>query len=200
MSVVLQVAEMRGFSNENELEQAVAQPHPVGYIYPTGQPPRRTLLTAARRLFSAGQEHESWAMLMEWAARAIVLTGKSSRSKGQVGERELHKALSDELGFVVTRNRDQAHKGGADGLGVPGFALEIKRTEKLAKPAWWRQATRQAQEVGAEPLVFFRRSREPWQALIATADGGFRNATFEQAVFHLREKLSRLFGIYGSEK
>lgn len=120
----------------------------------------------------------------------------NSREKGRRAEIALHKALSDELGFVVTRNRDQAHKGGADGLGVPGFALEIKRTEKLAKPAWWRQATRQAQEVGAEPLVFFRRSREPWQALIATADGWFRDATFEQAVYHLREKLQRLHAIY----
>lgn len=120
----------------------------------------------------------------------------SQRRKGQAGERELFRKLSDELGFVVRRNVDQARNGGADSIELPGFSPECKRHETLAKPSWWRQAVKQGREAGTEPIVFYRRSREPWQALIATADGGYRDATFEQAIFHIREKLQRLHAIY----
>jgi hypothetical protein len=117
------------------------------------------------------------------------MSGARSRNKGQVGERELCKLLSDELGVLVTRNVDQARKGGADCLELQGFTVEIKRQERLARPTWWAQAVRQAEAHGTgEPIVFYRRSREPWQALIRTVDGGYREATWEQAVFHVREK------------
>jgi Holliday junction resolvase len=119
----------------------------------------------------------------------------SSRRKGQVGERELFRLLSDELGFVVRRNVDQARAGGADCIDLPGFAPECKRREKLALPAWWRQAVKQGQEAGTEPIVFFRRSREPWRALIRTVDGGYRLAEWAAAVMHIREKLARLYGV-----
>lgn len=119
------------------------------------------------------------------------MSGRRSRTKGQVGERELCAKLSAELGFVVKRNVDQAREGGADCLELPGFAMEVKRRETLARPTWWAQAVEQGEKVRAEPIVFFRRNREPWQALIRTVDGGYRDATFEQAVFHIREKLAR---------
>lgn len=119
----------------------------------------------------------------------------SQRLKGQRAEREVFKLLSEELGFVVTRNVDQARKGGADCIDLPGFSPEVKRCERLAKPAWWRQAVRQGEKLQAEPIVFYRRSREPWQALIRTADGGYRDASWEQAVYHVREKLAYM-GIY----
>lgn len=116
--------------------------------------------------------------------------GRMSREKGRKGEIELCKLLSAELGVTLQRNRDQAANGGADCLQLRGFAIECKRTERLARPTWWAQATEQGQKATAEPLVFYRRSREPWQALIRTADGGYRDATFEQAVYHIREKWS----------
>lgn len=116
--------------------------------------------------------------------------GRMSREKGRRAEIELCKLLSAELGQGITRNVDQARKGGADCLQVQGFAIQIKRQEKLARPAWWAQTVQEAQVAGAEPLCFYRRSHEPWQALIRTADGGYREATFEQAVYHIREKWS----------
>jgi hypothetical protein len=118
------------------------------------------------------------------------MSGRMSREKGRRAEIELHKLLSEELGFVVTRNRDQAHKGGADGLDVPGFALECKRHETLALPAWWRQSVKQGESIQREPICFFRKSREPWRALIRTVDGGYRVAEWEAAVMHIREKLA----------
>lgn len=120
----------------------------------------------------------------------------SQRRKGAAAERELCKLLADELGIEVRRNVDQARAGGADCLQVPGFAIECKRHERLSRPAWWAQAVEQGRKAGAEPLLFYRRSREPWQALIRTADGGYREATWDQAMAHVRDKLARLFGIY----
>jgi Holliday junction resolvase len=113
-----------------------------------------------------------------------------SRTKGAAAERELCKLLSEELGVTVQRNVDQARNGGADCLELQGFAIECKRHERLSRPTWWAQAVEQGEKVKAEPLVFYRRSREPWQALIRTVDGGYREATWEQAMTHVREKWS----------
>lgn len=122
--------------------------------------------------------------------------GRMQRTKGAAGERELCKHLSDELGITVQRNVDQARNGGADCLQLPGFAVECKRAQALRRPTWWAQAVEQGGKAGAEPIVFYRRNREPWQALIRTADGGFRCATWDEAMLHVRDKLARLYGIY----
>jgi hypothetical protein len=123
----------------------------------------------------------------------------SQRRKGQRGELELFALLSDELGFVVRRNVDQARVGGADCIELPGFAPEVKRHERLALPAWWRQAVKQGQAMQAEPIVFFRQSRQPWQAMLRALDGGYRVVSWEAAVLHVREKLARLYAIYPKE-
>jgi hypothetical protein len=123
----------------------------------------------------------------------------SQRRKGQRGELELFALLSDELGFVVRRNVDQARVGGADCIELPGFAPEVKRHERLALPAWWRQAVKQGQAMRAEPIVFFRQSRQPWQAMLRALDGGYRVVSWEAAVLHVREKLARLYAIYPKE-
>lgn len=115
---------------------------------------------------------------------------RMSREKGRRAEIELCKLLSADLGVTVARNVDQARAGGADCLQLQGFAIECKRRETLSKPSWWAQAVEQGQKAGAEPLVFYRRSREPWQALIRTVDGGYREATWDQAMAHVREKWS----------
>lgn len=120
----------------------------------------------------------------------------SQRRKGASGERELFKLLSAELGFVVQRTLDQTRTGGADCIDVPGFAVEVKRQERLSRPAWWRQAVRQGIKLGAEPIVWYRRSREPWRALVRTADGGYTDESWEASILHVREKLARLHGVY----
>jgi Holliday junction resolvase len=122
--------------------------------------------------------------------------GRMSRDKGAAGERELCRLLSDELGITVQRNVDQARAGGADCLQLPGFAVECKRAQKLSRPTWWAQAVEQGRKAGAEPIVFYRRNREPWQALTRTLDGGYREATWDEAMAYVRDKLARLHGIW----
>jgi Holliday junction resolvase len=113
------------------------------------------------------------------------------RRKGACAEREVLRLLSEELGERYVRNVDQAREGGADCIQVKGFAIEVKRQERLSRPSWWRQAVDQAAALKAEPMLLYRRSREPWSALIHTRDGGYREATFNEAVAHIREKWAR---------
>lgn len=116
------------------------------------------------------------------------MTGRMSRDKGAKAERELLKLLGDELGVLLQRNIQQTRAGGADCLELKGFAVEIKRQERLSRPAWWMQACEQGHRIGAEPILFYRRNREKWQALVSTGDGDFREASFLEAVSHVREK------------
>ena len=57
------------------------------------------------------------------------------------------------------------------------FGVEVKRREGISldwlregKPSpawdWWRQAQRQASEAKLAPMLVFRRSREPWLAML----------------------------------
>lgn len=116
------------------------------------------------------------------------MTGKRSRNKGAAAEREVLKLLGDELGIMLTRNLQQTREGGADCLGVRGFAIEVKRCEALSRPAWWRQACEQAKRVGAEPMLLYRRNREQWRACIHTIDGKYREGTLQDAAEAIREK------------
>lgn len=119
----------------------------------------------------------------------------SQRNKGARAERSLCKLLADELGIDVRRNIDQARAGGADCLMVPGFAIECKHVEVLRRNSWWQQAVRQAAKAGAEPMVFFKQNRKPWRALVV-ADGGYRDVAWDEALDAIRDKLTRLYGIY----
>ncbi len=94
----------------------------------------------------------------------------SQRNKGAGDERELFAALSELLGFAVRRNIGQARAGGADGLDVPGWAIEVKRCERLELAAWWAQAARQAEATNRKPLLFYRQSRRPWLAVVDAAE------------------------------
>lgn len=119
------------------------------------------------------------------------MTGKSSRTKGAAAEREVLKLLGAELGVILQRNITQTRGGGADCLEVKGFAVEIKRQERLSRPSWWKQACEQAQRVGGEPMLLYRRNREPWQAFIHTFNGSYREGTLLDAVAEIREKWLR---------
>ena len=111
-----------------------------------------------------------------------------SRRKGAQAEREVLKLLGQELGVLLERNLSQARAAGADCIEVKGFAIEIKRRESLSRPAWWAQARAQAASLGVEPMLLYRRSREPWQAFIHTIDGQYREGTLIDAACAIREK------------
>ena len=116
------------------------------------------------------------------------MTGAGSRNKGATAEREVLKLLGAELGLVLQRNITQTRGGGADCLEVKGWAIEVKRVEQLSRPAWWRQACDQAIRVGAQPMLLYRRSREPWTAWIHTRGTEYKEGTLLDAANAIREK------------
>lgn len=97
------------------------------------------------------------------------LSKKGCRTKGASGERELFSLLSAELGFVVTRELGASRDGGCDGLDVPGWAIEVKRTETYCA-SFWDQAVRQAASVGRRPALFWRKSRAKWAVFVDAYD------------------------------
>lgn len=119
------------------------------------------------------------------------MSGAMSRRKGAAAERELLRLLGEELGAELERNLSQPRGGGSDCICVKGFAIEVKRVERSSIPAWWRQALEQAQREGAEPMLFWRRSRQPWRAFIHTHDGQYREGTLVDAACAIREKWAR---------
>lgn len=100
-----------------------------------------------------------------------MATGKTSRNKGKVGERELAAALRAE-GFESAR-RGQQYSGSetsADVVGLPGIHIECKRVEKLNIYDAIEQAQRDAGESGELPAVFHRRNRKPWLVTMPLSD------------------------------
>ena len=89
------------------------------------------------------------------------------RTKGATGERELAKILRDELGAEITRNLVQSREGGADLLGVPGWAIECKRAADKSLNRWWLQACQQADRAGMKPALIYRIDRCDWRVIVA---------------------------------
>lgn len=85
----------------------------------------------------------------------------SQRKKGKAGELEIARLLRDHLGADITRNLLQARQGGADLLGVPGWAIEVKRAARPRLSEWWQQTCSQAQATGQRPALFYRLDRQP---------------------------------------
>lgn len=96
--------------------------------------------------------------------------GKSERDKGKRGEREFLSQLGQLLNCDLSRNLNQSANGGADSLSLPGFAVEIKRAERLSIEAWWSQAVTQAKAVNRKPLLAFRRNRSEWRVVLTLED------------------------------
>jgi len=94
---------------------------------------------------------------------------KAQKNKGNAGERELFRLLSEELGFVCKRNLSQTRGGGADCIEIKGWAVECKRQERLSLSSWWEQTLSQCKD-GEKPILFFRQSRYPWSAMLKLSD------------------------------
>lgn len=117
----------------------------------------------------------------------------NSRTKGQVGERELFAKLSDDLGFVVRRNVDQFGPRRGDGYDIPGCLIEVKRCQQLRRPSWMNQARAAAAPENREAFVFYRQNRKQWRALVE-AEGGFKDVTYEEGLDRIRRVLLTLGG------
>ncbi len=123
------------------------------------------------------------------------MSGKKSRDKGIRGELEVCRILSAGLGQSYERNLTQTRAGGGDLLEILGFVIEVKRVEKLSIPAWWRQAVRQAEDKGREPMLAFRQNRQDWRFLLKT-EHGYRETNELGALEAIRDKWCRLYAEY----
>lgn len=98
------------------------------------------------------------------------------RTKGANGEREIARILVAAMArveanvnasrtpiseFVKRCSSSQADRGGSDIVGIPGFAIEVKRGEKLLLDQWWKQ-TSDACHGNDMPVLFYRQNRKPW--------------------------------------
>jgi Holliday junction resolvase len=115
------------------------------------------------------------------------MSGRMSRNKGAAGEREFLRLLGEELGTLLTRNLQQTRDSGADCLVVKGWAIEVKRCERLSRGAWWRQAVAQADREGVQPMLAYRRNREPWRVWIEPG----KDISLQEAAGAIREKWLR---------
>tara|TARA_Y100000401_G_scaffold117519_1_gene126809 strand:- start:2072 stop:2410 length:339 start_codon:yes stop_codon:yes gene_type:complete len=94
------------------------------------------------------------------------MSGRRSRNKGKVGERECAKFLSELLGLDVKRGvQFQGGPDSPDVVGVPGIHVEVKRVESLRLLPALDQARSDA---GSEsvPLVMWRKSHHDWVACV----------------------------------
>lgn len=112
------------------------------------------------------------------------MSGRRSRNKGHRAENEFLRLLGEELGQALSRNLSQTREGGADCIEVKGWAIEVKRHEQLSRPAWWRQAVEQADRLGVQPMLAYRRNREPWRVWVKEG----HDLTLTEAAGLIREK------------
>lgn len=94
------------------------------------------------------------------------MSGRGSRLKGAAAERECFGLFNHLLGRDdFRRNISQTRAGGCDNEGHLKVAVEVKRQETLALPAWIRQAREQAAP-DQVPVLAWRQSRTPWQIAV----------------------------------
>ena len=92
----------------------------------------------------------------------------NSKQKGKHGELELAKKLR-EHGYDVRRSvqyNGKEEEGQADLLGLPGIHVECKRTERLNLYDAIGQAKRDSAGKNQLPVVFHRRNKGEWLAIL----------------------------------
>ncbi len=92
---------------------------------------------------------------------------RSQRVKGKEGELEVA-GLAREHGHPDAGRNGDARQVDGDLTGISGAYVEARRRESLRIPAWAREVEAEAEALGTEdiPVVAFRRSREPWRAVV----------------------------------
>ena len=88
--------------------------------------------------------------------------GKSSRDKGQRGEREFAALIREYMGHEITRQLGQERDGGAD-IVYGGYAIQVKRCETLQLAKWWEQTCNDAFSHNLEPALAYRQNRGNWR-------------------------------------
>ena len=106
------------------------------------------------------------------------MTGRMSRNKGKVGEREVVH-LARDCGFPEAERDWRTPQLDGDLRNIGPTHLEVRRREKLCIPQWSAEIEEQARN-GNLPILAFRRSGEPWRAALRL-DSLFRLLSGEPA-------------------
>lgn len=89
----------------------------------------------------------------------------NSKQKGKRGELEVAHFLQ-KYGLDARRGQQYCGiEGDADVIGLEGFHIEVKRTEKLNLSEAMKQSQRDAKK-GEVPIVVHRKSHEQWQVTL----------------------------------
>lgn len=98
------------------------------------------------------------------------MSGSRSQRKGADGERELAAVLR-EYGYTIERGGSLSFGDVPDLVGLPGVHIECKRCEQTRLSEWMAQAERDSRRFrDGLPVVFHRRSREPWRVTMNLTD------------------------------
>ena len=103
-----------------------------------------------------------------------------SKQKGKRGEKDFTAELQSLLGKIKERKKAAGHTAweygpqafvdvqanGSDIQSIEGLAIEVKRQEVLNVSAWWKQAERQADNLGAIPVLAYRQNRKTWSVCL----------------------------------
>ncbi len=104
------------------------------------------------------------------------------RKKGACGERDICNILNELVDLVreeifelrplekdcrkFQRNQNQSAVGGSDISNDLGLSIEVKRQETLSLNTWWKQTLDSAEKEGGLPILFCRKSRQPWRVFM----------------------------------
>lgn len=95
----------------------------------------------------------------------------SSKRKGKHGELEVANILKT-AGYDA--HRGVQYQGGTDSpdvIGLPGYHLEVKRTEAGSKALYaWREQAEADAGVDKTPVVVHRQNGQPWVAILSLDD------------------------------
>ena len=94
--------------------------------------------------------------------------GKSQRTKGAAGEREVCHLIQDVLGVEAKRNLSQTREGGCD-IAVGQYHVEVKRRARIGQIYDWMEQAEASCSGTERSVVFCRADGKKW-LVVMTAE------------------------------
>ena len=91
--------------------------------------------------------------------------GKSQRTKGAAGEREVCHLIRDVLGVDAKRNLSQTREGGCD-IAVGKYHIEVKRRARIGSIYDWMEQAEASCLDTEKPVVFCRADGKKWLVVL----------------------------------
>lgn len=95
--------------------------------------------------------------------------GKSQRTKGAAGEREVCHLIQDTLGVEAKRNLSQTREGGCD-IAVEPYHIEVKRRARIGQIYDWLEQAEESCQNGERSVVFCRADKKKWLVVMSAEE------------------------------